>query len=175
MGTFIVTSHCLITPLLLGCIFFSDDYVKFLSNPKDYLSKELEFISINDSKYSKVLLERKTSCPIGKLGDVEIVFLHYKTQKEAYTKWNRRKVRINWNHIVVKMSQQNLCSLKAMENFDRLPYTRKVIFTTRDYGLNSQLIRTDFYGQEEISNDTDSFRKGINLIKFINGNEDFKK
>ena len=159
----------------VGMYIFSDDYVKFLSDPRRYLSKDLVFISIDDSKYSKVLRERNTSCPIGRLGDVEIVFLHYKSREEAYSKWNRRKERINWNHIVVKMSQQNLCTLKAMQNFDMLPYTQKVILTTKDYGLKCQLIRSDYSGQEEISNDTNSFRKGINLVKFINGNADFKK
>ena len=38
-------------------------------------------------------------CPIGILDDIEVIFLHYKSEDEAYQKWNRRKERIVWDNI----------------------------------------------------------------------------
>lgn len=44
-----------------------------------------------------------------------------------------------------------------------------VMFVTRDYGLKSQAIFKQFLGKEKIDNDTDNFRKYINLYDLISG------
>ena len=152
----------------IGLYFFSDEYVRFISRLYYYLGCDLSFIRIEDSKYYSTLLSRNTTCPIGILDDVEIVFLHYKSNEEAYEKWNRRKARINYNHLLFKMSEQNLCSLEALKAFDSLPYESKICFTTRKYGLSSEILFEEAVGMDEIPNDTTNFRKRINLAHFIN-------
>lgn len=115
----------------VGLYFFADDYLKFISNLEYYISLELSFISIQESRYKDVLLERKRICPIGKLGDVEIVFLHYKTEQEAKEKWDRRKARINWDHLIIKFSKMNLCTEEHMRRFAELPYENIILLNNR--------------------------------------------
>ena len=157
--------------------FFSEDYIKFVYNIREYLSYDLTFITYEESRYREILEKRggpNIMCPIGVLNDIEIIFLHYHSKEEALTKWNRRKQRIHWDNILYKMSEQNQCKLVHLKEFDNLPATRKILFTSKDYRLKSQVIFNDFLGQEEVANDTLHFRKYVDLIKWING-YDFKK
>ena len=160
----------------VGLYFYTDEYIKFLSRLKDYIKMDLKFIPTNQSKYYEELINRnETNKIIGTLGDVEIVFLHYKTQAEVLEKWKRRCARIHWNHLIVKMTEQNKCSLCALQTFDDLPFEQKMVFTSNDYALRSQVIFGDYLGKEEISNDTLHFRKYVDLIKLINRNSDFRR
>ena len=114
----------------VGLYFFSDDYIRFVKNYKYYLNLDLKFISAYDSKYKTELIKgEQTNKPIGLLDDVEIVFLHYKTQEEAYEKWNRRRNRINWENIIFKFSKMNKCTEEHLAAFDALPYSRKFMLT----------------------------------------------
>lgn len=69
-----------------------------------------------------------------------MIFLHYKSEDEAYEKWNRRKQRIVWDNIFYKMSEQNLCREIDLKRFDRLETDKKFVFVSRDYGLSSQIL-----------------------------------
>ncbi len=94
-----------------------------------YFSLDLQFISHEQSKYCEDLKLRNTPpCPIGVLDDIEIVFLHYHSEEEAYTKWNRRKERIDINNVIVKMSEQNHCTCEHLNAFDALPYKTKFVW-----------------------------------------------
>ncbi|OBU14520.1 hypothetical protein AYY19_19050 [Photobacterium aquimaris] len=68
----------------VGCFFYSDCYLKFCENLKHYLSLELE--QATSSKYID-------SYPyiLGKLGDIEIHFIHDASFAEVKEKWERRK------------------------------------------------------------------------------------
>lgn len=157
----------------VGLYFFSEDYMRFLSNLKYYLAQELFFIPIEKSRYKEELERRGMTSPIGVLGDVEINFLHYKTEEEARIKWVRRSQRIHWDALFVKFSETNFCNRTLLEKFDSLDYKHKIVFTTRDYRLASQIIFKDYIGCEEVRNDTLHFRKYINLIKWINGDDNY--
>lgn len=116
----------------VGLYFFADDYIKFVKNLKYYMSLELEFISANESKYSDELkIRNQLDRIIGVLDDVEIVFLHYHSEKEAYEKWNRRKARINWENLYFKFSKMNLCTEEHMKEFSELPCLHKILLNNR--------------------------------------------
>lgn len=68
-----------------GLFFMASDYIKFLSDIQDYLAKNLTFIDPNVSKHVDFLKSDKCfgSYPIGVLGDIENMFLHYHSEKEA--------------------------------------------------------------------------------------------
>ncbi len=160
----------------IGLYFYSEDYIKFVYNLKYYLNSELTFINYKQSKYvDDLIAHHNTHCPIGKIDDIEIVFLHYNSEAEAKDKWNRRKQRLNWENIVYKMSEQNLCSIDHLKRFDSLPVARKFVFVTNDYGLKSQVLWGSYCEKKNIAIDTVDFRKYIDLQKFINGNPYFKK
>ena len=81
----------------IGLYFYAEDYVKFCSKLEYYLEQELKFIDASESSHTEDVKKKK--CPIGKLDDIEIVFLHYKSEEEAFQKWERRKERINMKNI----------------------------------------------------------------------------
>lgn len=153
----------------IGLYFYTPDYIKFLNDLKWYLDQPLQFIDIESSRYKEDLIAHgNTHCPIGLLHDIEIVFLHYKSRSEALEKWNRRKARINWDNIYVKMTQQNLCTEVHLKEFDNLPYVNKFVFTVNDYRLKSHVIFCNYMGADCVRNDTVNFRKFINLTRLFN-------
>lgn len=154
----------------VGLFFFTEEYLKFLSNIKYYLSLDLKFMPQEKSRYSEELKKRNTpSCPIGVLDDIEIVFLHYHSEEEARTKWNRRKERFDIDNIIVKMSEQNLCTPDHLRTFNQLPFKRKFVFVHKDYGFESQIVCKEFAKKGEVTNDTDEFRRHVNLIRLVRG------
>lgn len=159
---------CYNTPTV-GLFFFSDDYIKFVYNLRHYLESELRFISIKESKYQNELINRgHINCPIGRLDDIEVVFLHYKSSEEAFIKWNRRKQRVIWDNIYFKFSEQNLCSFENLLAFDSLMTDKKLVFVSEDYGLKSQIVFKEYIGEHSVPNDTLNFRKYVNLTRFLN-------
>ena len=153
----------------IGTGFFASDYLRFVSHLKDYMEMELKEMDPHDSKH---WIEIKTghkwlqTCPYGVLGDVELRFSHYSSFAVAYDKWCRRRDRMHWDNILLKMSEH---TEQILRDFDALPYERKVTFVTKDYGLKSQVIYKEYLGTGEIKNNTAKFRKYINLENWING------
>ena len=79
----------------IGLYFFSEEYIKFLERFDYYIKQKLEIIDTKDSKYYDEMIKKNhKNAIVGKLDDVEIVFLHMKTGKEAIEKWNKRVKRI---------------------------------------------------------------------------------
>lgn len=81
----------------VGLFFMAEEYIKFLKSFPDILNEEIEFIDPMESKYVDFLKQddRFGQYPIGKLGDIEIEFLHYHSKEEVLEKWKRRCGRIN--------------------------------------------------------------------------------
>lgn len=138
----------------LGLYIWAPDYIEFLSKLRYYLTEaKLTFV-----KHSKYPLgdERRSKWshwyPIGLLdGKVEIQFLHYHSEKEAEEKWYRRAGRINWNNIMVIGIEQNLCTIKDIYDFDKLPIAKKVIFTSRNLSdVKSNIYLKEFDGRDEV-------------------------
>lgn len=119
----------------IGLFIMPKDYIKFIKNLKKYLEIKLVFIKPEDSKYIDVLKSNSKfgSYPIGKLGDIEIMFLHYKNEKEAYEKWERRKQRINFDNIIYKFNDQNGCTKSDFYEFVNLPLPNKLFFTVKNW------------------------------------------
>ncbi|MEE6646636.1 DUF1919 domain-containing protein [Limosilactobacillus pontis] len=117
----------------IGLFFMASDYIKFIYNIKDYLKKELVFISPSDSMYYNQLKNDRFfgNYPVAKLGDIEIFFMHYTSKEQVIEKWQRRIKRINWDHILYKFNDQNGCTDYDVKMFDNLPVHNKVFFTVR--------------------------------------------
>lgn len=152
----------------LGLFFMADDYIKFIYDMKKYINTNLEFISLENSKYKNYLKKLNYNSPIGKLDDIEIMFLHYESEEEAEEKWNRRKARINWNNIVYKFSDQNCCTYEHLEKFNNFKAKNKICFTTRKYdGLDTIQIK-DFEKCENVGEDIKTYKKYFNVYKYLN-------
>lgn len=120
----------------IGLFIMESDYIKFLENLKVYLEKDLIFITPEQSKFYKQITNNgkiSIKYPVAKLDDIDIFFMHYTSQEEALTKWNRRKVRINFDRLIIKMSERNDCNSEIISRFVKLPYKNKICFTAKEY------------------------------------------
>ncbi|MBQ6297940.1 MAG: DUF1919 domain-containing protein [Selenomonadaceae bacterium] len=105
-----------------------NENIRFLSSPREYMEKHL---ILNKIVWQPVL---KINYPIVTLGDVNINMSHYPDFDEAVAKWNERKQKINWYNICVTAYTEDK---KILEQFDALPYGKKVCFVPFKSDLDS--------------------------------------
>lgn len=96
----------------------AEDYMRFLRQPKRYLSVPLDFSEESDVGY-----------PVGRLRDITLHFVHYATAEEAAQAWQRRTARIDWDNLFVLMTDRDGCTEEMLKEFDALPYKNKAVFT----------------------------------------------
>jgi len=111
-------------------------FIKMVSNLKDYLN--LELVTTSKSKYLPGI---ETKYPIGLLGDVEIHFIHYFNNDMVINRWNERKARINFDKIILVLSERDLCTPEHVYAFDKLPFKNKLCFTVNAYPSCQSVIR----------------------------------
>ena len=160
----------------IGLYFFSEEYMKFLERFDYYIKQKLEIIDTKDSKYYDEMIKKNhKNAIVGKLDDVEIVFLHMKTGKEAIEKWNKRIKRINKGNIIFKFCEQNECSSEHIKRFENLPFKNKICFTTKEYpGYKSVIWFKDQVKNEEVVRDYYESHKYLNIIDYINNMKEEK-
>lgn len=154
----------------VGLFFMDEDYIKFIYNIKEYLKCDLEFIDFSESKKAKLTGE-KHSYPVGKLNDIEVYFMHYKSKEEAKEKWNKRKERINWDRIIFKFSNQNFCNKEHIKKFIELPQKHKICFVNnKKYNIDGTIFIKQGITTEDIRASYEPFGKNeqININEFIN-------
>lgn len=154
----------------LGMFFIGNEYIKFIYNLKHYIECELKFIKLEDSKYSDYLNKIQYNGLIGLLEDVEICFLHYENEKEALEKWNRRKTRINYNNILYKFNDQNLCTYHDLEMFEKFEAKNKILFTAKKYNNINSIQIKKYENYEYVLEDIKSYKKYVNMYNFLNKN-----
>lgn len=101
----------------------AEDYINFIENLAFYISMPFTDFDVTTKPF-----------PIGKLGDISVYFVHYKTVDECVEKWNARKDRIDFDNIFVTMTDRN-CESNLdviIDRFQKLPYN-KVFFSHKPY------------------------------------------
>lgn len=158
----------------IGLYFFAEEYIKFLERFDYYIKQDLKIIETKDSRYyEKMVKKNHQNAVVGKLDDVEIVFLHMKTGEEAIEKWNKRVQRINKKYIIFKFCEQNECTKKHVERFEKLPFKNKICFTTKDYpGYKSVIWFKNQVKNDEVLRDYYESNKYLNIIDYINNMEE---
>jgi uncharacterized protein (DUF1919 family) len=106
------------------------DFNRCVGNLQYYLSLPLEFERI---EYKK---DQKKGYPVGKLDDILLHFNHYPDFESAKECWENRKKRVNYNNILVVSSTM---SRENAEDFEKLPYENKIVFTPFNNGLQSNV------------------------------------
>lgn len=156
----------------IGLYFFTEEYIKLLLNLKTNLNSSLRFINWQESKYRDIISEKnQRSVPIGLLNEkIEIMFLHYANQKEAYEKWMRRCERVNYDNLIIKISQMNLCSLEHLKEFEQLDYKKKIAFVIPEYKdiISCAVPVKKYSNSERVLDDTTYYEQHIKLSDFIN-------
>lgn len=115
------------------------DFLKYLKNMSHYMQAELTFIT-SEKNY-----------PVGQLDDLTIHFMHYHSEQEAANKWAERTKRINLDNLFVMMTDRDGCTYKDLQEFDRLPFENKVVFTHKAYPeLKSAFYIKGFENQTQV-------------------------
>ena len=100
--------------------FSTENFIRFLCAPRDYMKETPTFreqkIYANGKKHN-----------FANLGDIVISAFHYENFEEFIETWEKRKPRINWDNLLVEMYLNNE-DREALEQFDALPYKKKVCF-----------------------------------------------
>ncbi|MEM9368868.1 MAG: DUF1919 domain-containing protein [Planctomycetota bacterium] len=109
----------------VGLFFRAKDYLRFASDLPRYLSTKLSF----DTSHQ--------AYPLGQIDDVEIHFLHYASEREAYEKWTRRVQRVDLSKVALIHTDREGVTQADLEAFEQLPYARKVCFTAKPNPLAS--------------------------------------
>ena len=157
----------------IGLYFFAPCYLKLLQNLKHYLECKLDFK--RDSLYEEGN-KRISKCshfyPIGVLDDIEIHFLHYKTEEDALAKWNKRVRRVNFDNLFIAGSDKDLCTPQYIAQFDLLPYKNKVFFSAKNYPGLKSVVWLQSYSKEESIGDIATHRwpcrKYFDVVKWLN-------
>lgn len=156
----------------IGLFIYENDYVKFCKDLKYYLSLELEFIEVTQSKYYDKVTENQTkeiTYPIAKLGDIEVFFMHYHSVEEAVEKWERRKNRINFDRLLVKMSERTDSNSDTIKSFCELEYNNKICFTHNKYDFDCCVQVSEIEKLNIVGGDETSFTlKNINIYELMN-------
>ena len=113
---------------IINMFFDEKDYLRFLSAPRAYMEEKLIF------KETKFETNLKINYPVVNMGDVELNMNHYPDFNAAVEIWERRKARINWNNLFVTMYTERE---DILQEFDALPYDKKVCFVPFKSNLNS--------------------------------------
>ena len=118
------------------------DYIKMLTDLKGYMDEEITFIKVEGVDY-----------PVGQLRDVHVYFQHYRTDEEAKKKWNIRVKRINYDNLFILFTNQEGCTQTELEQFDKLKFKNKVVFTNKTYpNLKSSFYIKGFENQNSVGN-----------------------
>lgn len=100
--------------------FDGEEYIKFLENPHKYLKGNIVFVNTDQVVY-----------PVANIEDIEVRFVHYKSQAECIEMWKRRSERIIWDKLfVIATDHDGLKKTDLLKRFDRLPYKNKIMFTS---------------------------------------------
>ena len=152
-----------------GLYFWSEDYMRFIRNLPYYLQCELKFIPLSESRYKDELIEKgETNVPIGRLDDIEVVFLHYPTEEEAREKWVRRAKRVNFDNIILKHGLQNLCTEDHLKEFSELNFGKKIAFYNKPTDMPSVVYYRGYENEDSLGSDINDYRKFVDIVKFIN-------
>lgn len=159
------------TPFV-GLFIFAPDYIELLENFDSLINEEISFIDANNSKYKEELIQNNTfnKYPIGILGkNVEIHFLHYHSQEEAFSKWNERCSRINRNNLLIKFSDKDKCYDELIFRFDKLKFKNKICFSAKEFKTCKSVITLNEFKNEKFVNDEWKYYKNyINIRELLN-------
>lgn len=155
----------------VGLFIMPKDYLKFIKNLEYYLFNcDLQFIEPKYSRYYKILNSKETygKYPVGKLDDIEIFFMHYKDEKEAYEKWNRRLKRVNMDNLIVKFNDQNGCTIKEINEFNKInKYNKMICFVSSKIKGPYNIYMWEFKKDKYVVDDKWWCKQHINIKKIL--------
>jgi uncharacterized protein (DUF1919 family) len=145
----------------------TEDFVKFISNIKEYLDKDLIFDNSNHIK----------PYPIGILNDIKIHFVHYKSFLDAKNKWDIRKKRINYSNLFIILTDRDGYNNSLLEKIMKINYPL-VLFTSHKPKYNFEVYLDCYKNKDSIGeiyryygfSGKRIYEKFFNFVDWINNN-----
>jgi uncharacterized protein (DUF1919 family) len=153
----------------VGLFVYAPDYIKLIGKLSEYLRSELRFINPEKSRYAIQVTKAGmlNTYRVGKLLDVELHFQHYNNEEDIFKMWNRRLGRVDFNSLIVKFDDRDLCTWELIKAFDGMPFARKVCLTAKEYPYRSTLKLKNENG-EFLEKYWVNFKKTVKVVDFIN-------
>jgi len=150
------------TPLK-GAGMYADCFMRFLGNIEGYLRSELRFVP--ETRYTALGRIRSQRAaqnglwPIAMLGDdVEVHFLHYRTEDESRRSWNAGCERLNLKRISVKFSaDKDGATEEHIQRFAAMPFERKLLLSRQNLPAIACAVQTPNY----VINGAVMFRRSV--------------
>lgn len=157
----------------VNLLIFAEDYINMLENFSADLFQNIRFIEHKESKHIQELQEREyfdLDYPIGVIGEgIEIHFLHYKSENEAKQRWEDRIKRINYDKLLFKFSDSEICTDELIQRFDALAFKNKICFTSKPFPeYKSNIHLSYFEGKKGVRDEWKHSEREYNLYKLIN-------
>lgn len=96
---------------------YPKNFLKLCKNPRGYLEQDISF--------DYWTIDQGRRCPVGKLGDIEVIFAHSEKPEEAVRRWNKLKKWINWENVVYIFSDDYaVIPYQTAKEFCELPVKR---------------------------------------------------
>lgn len=143
--------HWKYTSPTAGLFFFADDFCSILEDIS-ILKRKILFKSASKWDLANQKMKfRSHIYPIGYFQDtdIEIHFLHYHTEQEALSKWNKRMERFNFERFIAIGFQQNLCNTNTIKRFASLNIPNKCLFSNEKLELPSVIYIKEFRDKQE--------------------------
>lgn len=103
--------------------FKPDGFLTFVEDLPTYLTQD-------------VIEDRESSIehgyPVGRLGDIQIFFMHYSSFEQSRRSWLERAPRVRLDRVIVVMNDRDGFDASHLRRFQSLPFDRKVLFTSME-------------------------------------------
>ena len=97
------------------------EYLKFAGNLKHYLGIPIvPGVGVTPHGW-----------PIGMVGDIQILGVHYQSYDDLSQAWERRRIRVNFDNIFLIATDEYIKTPQDIESFSKLPYP-KVLFKSHN-------------------------------------------
>ncbi|MGM9535383.1 MAG: DUF1919 domain-containing protein [Intestinibacter sp.] len=140
-----------------------DDFLKFVLNLKEYISKDLIFV---ESEYDY---------PVGLLDDIKIYFNHSKTEEEARLNWDKRKKRINYDNLFIIMYDRDEITKEDIKKLENVDCKNKIVLSDKEYPDIDYVLtiqhNNKVNGQQYLDKDIldkRTFEKHFDFVKWLN-------
>lgn len=116
-----------------------EEFPKFCANLKHYMDAELvEYTELSDEhkKYCENMFDYvPTEYPLGLIDDVMVVFQHSNDFQTAKEEWDRRKARVDYNHVYYLFHARDIKYMDAVKEFLALDLPHSAV-VTENWGID---------------------------------------
>lgn len=179
------TNFSLISQNCLGGVIYHDFGLRFLSPTINLYMSSNDFLvfveNIREFENSElVFFKTERAYPVANLSSnghtITVYFVHYKTEEEANEKWKNRYQRINYDNLIVLMTDRDGFNDDTLERFKGINY-KKLLFSSKKINI-PECIYCKQYRKEPYVGDLISYRgifgkrnyEVFNFIHWINTN-----